>query len=62
MQDTRDAVVEAATAGALDRRLAALERRVSARLITSCTSVLSGIVSDMFCMFRFSLNVETSCP
>jgi hypothetical protein len=29
VQDTKDAVMEAATAGALDRRLAALERRVN---------------------------------
>jgi hypothetical protein len=28
LQDAKDAIVEAATAGALDRRLAALERRV----------------------------------
>lgn len=36
LQDAKDAVAEAATAGALDRRLAAVERRVSARLIKSC--------------------------
>jgi hypothetical protein len=50
VQDTRDAVVEAATAGALDRRLAALERRVSAVLMSSCFAALldTGIVPDMF--------------
>ena len=56
VQDAKDAVVEAATAGALDRRLAALERRVSARLRTMLLYSDFIVVSDISGMVRNALN------